>query len=275
MILKLTKILAIYCVLFSIIVTSSVSFNSHLKIVHSKTSKNELLNDNLNVSRFITYNGNPAAAIGIPKDLIDSNIKVNIKNNIHNLKVKIINNEIILYEIKPNVTYSDIILKLHVSNSSVNENINFKINSFSYKTFDRSNINTSSYKEIENNPILYNYLKNAYSNIYSGMIKDETIYNWMYLLNNNYISLEDFFKKMFNEKSFLSIFTSTNERIYKIYAGIFQRQPDKDGLNFWINKYNAQLSKYGNPIIALKNIVNEITNGSEFKKILNVLNLNA
>lgn len=54
--------------------------------------------------------------------------------------------------------------------------------------------------------------------------------------------MQDFFKNLLSEDEFNKIASTVDLKIEKLYTGIFQRKPDKDGFDFWSSKYNDKLA---------------------------------
>lgn len=104
---------------------------------------------------------------------------------------------------------------------------------------------------------------------------DEVGYKyWIDRLVEKNISARDFLiNLLFAEKEFSEMEYSTDKFISVLYSIIVDRDPDKDGLAFWINFYNKEaIVNSNNDVFAAKKyIVDRMINEKEFEKL--VLNL--
>lgn len=111
------------------------------------------------------------------------------------------------------------------------------------------------------------YLKNFYENVFGREIDQQGLNYWSEKLSSKQIKLKDFLKNLLSEDEFNKIASTVDLKIEKLYTGIFQRKPDKDGFDFWSSKYNDKLANKKNEIESLKEIIDEMTDGNEFKEI--------
>lgn len=117
------------------------------------------------------------------------------------------------------------------------------------------------------------YLGNVYENIFNRQVDQQGLNYWVNALATGQTELDDFFKNLLSEPEFLQVAPTVEEKIRKIYAGVFQREADKGGLDYWVRKYKEELRDEKNEIEALKEIIEEMTDGDEFDKILLKLGL--
>ena len=101
---------------------------------------------------------------------------------------------------------------------------------------------------------------------------DESGYHyWIGRLKEKTITSRDFLiNLLFAEKEFSEMQYSTNELISVLYSIIVNRDPDEEGLNFWINFYNNDALKNsdGDVFLAKKITVDRMINEKEFEKLM-------
>lgn len=106
---------------------------------------------------------------------------------------------------------------------------------------------------------------------------DEVGYQyWINRLKTKDISARDFLiNLLFAEREFSDMKYSTEKFIEVLYSIIVDRDPDKEGLDFWINFYNQEAIKNSNGdlFVAKRYTVERMINEEEFKKLILKLNL--
>ncbi len=124
-----------------------------------------------------------------------------------------------------------------------------------------------------NKTAITEYIKNVYKNIFGREVDQQGLNFWVNTLASGQVELDDYFKRLLVEAEFRGVAPTVQDKIKKIYQGVFQREPDQNGLNFWVARYNAELRDEGNEREALEEIIEEMTDGAEFKQILNKLGI--
>lgn len=106
---------------------------------------------------------------------------------------------------------------------------------------------------------------------------DEVGYKyWINRLKTKDISARDFLiNLLFAENEFSEMEYSTDKFISVLYSIIVDRDPDEEGLSFWINFYNQDAIKNsnGDVFVAKRYTVERMINEEEFKKLILKLNL--
>lgn len=101
---------------------------------------------------------------------------------------------------------------------------------------------------------------------------DEVGYDyWINRLNTHDIGARDFLiNLLFAEKEFSELEYTTEKLIEILYSIVVDRDPDAEGLNFWINFYNneALINANGDVFNAKKYIVDRMINEEEFMKMV-------
>lgn len=99
---------------------------------------------------------------------------------------------------------------------------------------------------------------------------------WVNRLKIKDISARDFLiNLLFAEKEFSEMNYDTEKFIYVLYSIIVDRDPDDEGLRFWIDFYNndALKNSNGDVFVAKKYIVDRMINEKEFEKLILGMNL--
>lgn len=231
----------------------------------------DIFKGNISISGVTTYRGRKAVTIAIPDSI---NVKeVDVENEPHDDIYEVMSGgNIIIYGLRDGVTYNNLILKLE-DRSGID--YKYRINSFTTKG---SSTNTSSSTSIFTRPIvntqaISEYLRIVYKNVFGREVDQEGLNYWVQRLSNGQVELEDFFKNLLSENEFLTVAPTPEDKINKLYYGIFQREPDQGGFTYWVNRYKEELRDERNEREALREVIDDMTDGVEFKQILNKLGL--
>ena len=245
------------------------TFSNDLKIVQADDMT--VNRGNISVSKVTTHNGKKAVSINIPEDIRVKD--VDIDNKPHNdIDGVIIGNEVIIYGLIANVTYNNLILELEDINDIVYK---FTISPFTTSSGTSSQPNTpqSPNNQTGNIREISNYLSTLYTNIFEREIEEEGLNYWTQKLMNSEIRLKNLFKNLLSEIEFKQIAPTIDIKIRKIYLGIFQREPDTEGFNYWVKIFKKELVSNVNEEDALLNVIDKMTNGNEFNQILSKLSV--
>ena len=230
----------------------------------------DIFKGNISISGLTTYGGRKAVTVAIPSGI---NIKeVDTENEPHdNIDEVISGGNIIIYGLRDGVTYNNLILKLE-DRSGID--YKYRINSFTIQGGSTNGGSSTVTRPIANTQAISNYLKTVYNNVFGREVDQEGLNYWVQKLSSGQVDLDDFFKNLLSENEFLTIAPTPEDKIKKLYAGIFQRQPDQGGFNYWLNRYKAELRDERNEREALREVIDDMTDGAEFKQILRRLGLN-
>ena len=230
----------------------------------------DIFKGNISISGLTTYGGRKAVTVAIPSGI---NIKeVDTENEPHdNIDEVISGGNIIIYGLRDGVTYNNLILKLE-DRSGID--YKYRINSFTIQGGSTNGGSSTVTRPIANTQAISNYLKTVYNNVFGREVDQQGLNYWVQKLSSGQVDLDDFFKNLLSENEFLTIAPTPEDKIKKLYAGIFQRQPDQGGFNYWLNRYKAELRDERNEREALREVIDDMTDGAEFKQILRRLGLN-
>ena len=230
----------------------------------------DIFKGNISISGLTTYGGRKAVTVAIPSGI---NIKeVDTENEPHdNIDEVISGGNIIIYGLRDGVTYNNLILKLE-DRSGID--YKYRINSFTIQGGSTNGGSSTVTRHIANTQAISNYLKTVYNNVFGREVDQEGLNYWVQKLSSGQVDLDDFFKNLLSENEFLTIAPTPEDKIKKLYAGIFQRQPDQGGFNYWVNRYKVELRDERNEREALREVIDDMTDGAEFKQILRRLGLN-
>lgn len=191
----------------------------------------------------------------LPEDLEISNAKISDSN----IKFKIDKNQLILLNLEPNTLYDN--LKIIVQDNE-NKLHNFVINEFSTSI---ANVNLEK---------LSSYIENSYKKAFDrDEIDKEGFDFWMEQLSLYKMGARDFILNILNTNEFLEVSKNSSDKITRIYAVMFNRTPDPEGLKYWINEYNKNFRKTNSQKASVTNVVTEMTNSEEFKKIISEIGI--
>lgn len=229
----------------------------------------DIFKGNISISGLTTYGGRKAVTVAIPSGI---NIKeVDTENEPHdNIDEVISGGNIIIYGLRDGVTYNNLILKLE-DRSGID--YKYRINSFTIQGGSTNGGSSTVTRPIANTQAISNYLKTVYNNVFGREVDREGLNYWVQKLSSGQVELEDFFKNLLSENEFLTVAPTPEDKIKKLYAGIFQREPDQGGFNYWVNRYKVELRSEGNEREALREVIDDMTDGAEFKQILRRLGL--
>lgn len=229
----------------------------------------DIFKGNISISGLTTYGGRKAVTVAIPSGI---NIKeVDTENEPHdNIDEVISGGNIIIYGLRDGVTYNNLILKLE-DRSGID--YKYRINSFTIQGGSTNGGSSTVTRPIANTQAISNYLKTVYNNVFGREVDQEGLNYWVQKLSSGQVELEDFFKNLLSENEFLTVAPTPEDKIKKLYAGIFQREPDQGGFNYWVNRYKVELRSEGNEREALREVIDDMTDGAEFKQILRRLGL--
>lgn len=230
----------------------------------------DIFKGNISISGLTTYGGRKAVTVAIPSGI---NIKeVDTENEPHdNIDEVISGGNIIIYGLRDGVTYNNLILKLE-DRSGID--YKYRINSFTIQGGSTNGGSSTVTRPIANTQAISNYLKTVYNNVFGREVDQEGLNYWVQKLSSGQVELEDFFKNLLSENEFLTVAPTPEDKIKKLYAGIFQREPDQGGFNYWVNRYKVELRDERNEREALREVIDDMTDGAEFKQILRRLGLN-
>lgn len=229
----------------------------------------DIFKGNISISGLTTYGGRKAVTVAIPSGI---NIKeVDTENEPHdNIDEVISGGNIIIYGLRDGVTYNNLILKLE-DRSGID--YKYRINSFTIQGGSTNGGSSTVTRPIANTQAISNYLKTVYNNVFGREVDQQGLNYWVQKLSSGQVDLDDFFKNLLSENEFLTIAPTPEDKIKKLYAGIFQRQPDQGGFNYWLNRYKVELRDERNEREALREVIDDMTDGAEFKQILRRLGL--
>lgn len=229
----------------------------------------DIFKGNISISGLTTYGGRKAVTVAIPSGI---NIKeVDTENEPHdNIDEVISGGNIIIYGLRDGVTYNNLILKLE-DRSGID--YKYRINSFTIQGGSTNGGSSIVTRPIANTQAISNYLKTVYNNVFGREVDQEGLNYWVQKLSSGQVELEDFFKNLLSENEFLTVAPTPEDKIKKLYAGIFQREPDQGGFNYWVNRYKVELRDERNEREALREVIDDMTDGAEFKQILRRLGL--
>ena len=121
---------------------------------------------------------------------------------------------------------------------------------------------------------LSSYIENAYKKAFDRDEIDKDGFDfWMEQLSSHKIGARDFILNLLNTNEFLEVSKNSSDKITRIYAVMFNRTPDPEGLKYWINEYNKDFRKTNSQKASVTNVVTEMTNSEEFKNIISELGI--
>ena len=239
----------------------------------------EVYKGNIPVAGITTYFGRPAIKINIPNGMRIKDVDVENEPHDHIDEV-FIGGQIIIHGLRNGMTYQNLILKIE----------DFSGIDYLY-TIDPFTIggNAGVLPNVPNNQIpnepqfplptqntnkeLPMYIKNIYQNVFNREVDKGGLDYWNAKLATKQVELEDFFKNLLSEKEFAEVAPRVEDKIHKLYTGIFQREPDEGGFRFWVEKFKQELREEGNEREALRDVIDKMTDGQEFKELLMKLGL--
>ncbi len=114
--------------------------------------------------------------------------------------------------------------------------------------------------------LIEDFIKLTYSTLLSRNIDNKTLKSCKEKLISNKISPSSFILDLVKSKEFTVLKISDEDFINKVYKIIFNRQPDKDGMNYWLGqiKKSSRVS-----------VLEQILKSDEYIKLMNELGLKA
>ena len=154
-------------VIFFITLTINEIINLPVQIVRAYDEQ-RFISLHPSVTEFTTYDGQNAAIIPIPENIFIFIKDVSLQDKPDYLNETFINNNIIIYGLKPEETYNDIFLIIEVSNDT---QFIYKIPSFTFNTentngiYQPNNDLTNIEQTNSNKQTLLNHFKNFFKSI--------------------------------------------------------------------------------------------------------------
>lgn len=113
------------------------------------------------------------------------------------------------------------------------------------------------------------YLSKFIDNFYHLAFDRNPDYNgkvfWYNKLNNHEESIRYFITNLLSEQEFINKNYSDDKFVDILYKIIFERDPDREGYNFWVNKYKEKKNEVGVQQ-AQRYVVDNFLNSDEFKE---------
>lgn len=260
----------------------------------AQTYGHEIFKGNISISEVTNYMGRNAVTIQIPQGL--NIVEADVDNEPHDdIDEIILGNKVIIYGLRNGITYTGLTLTLE---DAMDIEYKYIINPFRVGVTSGGGQGSGgiypgggqtpgsgiypgggqvpgngqgSTNKPANTQAIMEYLEKVYLNVFNRESDQGGLIYWTAQLSQKRVSLEEFFKNLLVEEEFLKIAPTTEDKIRKLYHGIFQREPDPAGLAFWINKYNEKLQQYGSEKAALVDIIDQMTDGVEFRILIDKL----
>lgn len=196
-----------------------------------------------------------------PSNKIVSKITSNIKGS----NVNYSNGKIIIDNIVPNKLYRDVSLIVNFSDGT---NQIIKLNEF-----------TSG----DSSDNLKNYISKVYktsltpvdeTNKYNIRYADEEGFDYWYrMLKEQVFSGPEFIFRVLDGNEFNKVHKTSQDKIRALYPIVVNRSGDLDGVNFWINEFNKNLSSLNSEDLALKITLAKMLNEEEPKNLFRTLGI--
>ena len=269
------KIIASTLVLSSIFTIGAVTFDQKIIV---QADDRRIFKGNISIQGTTNYLGRKGVSIQLPGGIRVKD--VDIDNEPHdNIEEVIVGNQIIIYGLREGFNYTNLLLILE---DFAEVDHVYNINPFTVSGHapnggyvpNQGNVPPNTQISTANSGVVADYLKNVYRNVFGREIDGQGLNYWKNKLTTGAIELEDFFKNLLSENEFMQVAPSVETKIRKLYSGIFQREADQGGLVFWMNKYARELREEGNEREALRDVIDEMTDGKEFRELLIRLGLN-
>lgn len=279
---SIRKIIA-SALMFSLFVGVGVSVTQPPQIVQADddrddiydTDDREVFKGTLSVTGTTTHFGRPAVSLPVPAGIKVKDLDV--ENEPHDdIDEAVVGGNIVIYGLRTGVTYRNLRLKIEDFNGV---DYIYNLNPFTVSGSSQGSANTSNNSgqvtapTQANRQAIQDYLKKVYQNIFGREVDQQGLDFWTSQLASGQVELDEFFQRLLVEKEFLTVAPTPEEKIKKIYAGVFQREPDQGGLQYWVSKYNEELRDEKNEREALEDIIDKMTEGPEYQSILNKLGL--
>ncbi len=191
-------------------------------------------------------------------DIVNINTETQTECDIKDVEVSISDDGTVgIKGLVPGKEYSKIEVKIHVEEDKV---ITFNLENIKLDASDKSQ------------EFLYNVYNRAFLRD-----PDEGGYKyWIGELKNQKVGARDFLiNLLFAEKEFSELQYTTEKFIEILYSIVVDRDPDPEGLNFWIDFYNnvSLVNAQGNVFLAKQHIVDRVINEPEFKNFVEGMGL--
>lgn len=288
---KIKKVVASALVFSSIFlagttsVQASESYNTNTRAaIHNARDGQNIYKGTVSVSGQTNYYGSYAVTIPIPAGM--SNYKVSVNGDPEGVEDVRSGNNVIIYGLMPGVTYS--YMRLTFEDDFRDIDYVYNINPFTVRGGATTTTPTPTPTPVPtpapvptptpvpsnvNSQALSNYLNTVYTNVFNRNIDTQGLEYWSGRLSTGQTTLKDFFKNLLVEAEFMQVAPSTQDKIRALYKGIFQRDPDSEGFNYWVSKYNQELTMHNSQNKALVDVIDEMANGQEFSGILSSLGI--
>ena len=271
----LKKIIASSLFISSVFVVGGGVFNQPIIVQADDDIK--IFKGNISIEGTTNYLGRNGVTISIPRGIRVKDVDIDNEPHDH-IDEAIVGNKIVIYGLRNGVTYRNLVLTLEdFSDVEYQYNINpFTVqgNGVPQGAINNGNNVPQGGFVSSNAAGVSEYLKNVYRNVFGREIDGQGLNYWSIKLSTGAIELEDFFKNLLSENEFMQVAPTVEMKIRKLYAGIFQREADHGGLIFWMSKYQQELREEGNEREALRDVIDDMTDGPEFKQLLIKLGLN-
>lgn len=282
---SIRKIIA-SALMFSLFVGVGVSVTQQPQIVQADDDRDDIYDTddrddrdvfkgNLSVTGTTTHLGRSAVTLPIPAGIKVKDLDV--ENEPHDdIDEAVVGNNIVIYGLRSGVNYRNLRLKIE---DVTGVDYIYNLNPFTVSGNSQGSNNTSNNggqvtaPTQANRQAIQDYLKTVYKNIFNRDVDQQGLDFWTNQLASGQVDLEEFFQRLLTEPEFLAVAPTPEEKIKKIYAGVFQREPDQGGLNYWVGKYKEELRDERNEKEALEDIIDKMTEGPEYQSILNKLGL--
>ena len=171
--------------------------------------------------------------------------------NLEDVDVKIENGKIVIENLVPSQSYSDI-------------KIIFSDNIGREYEFNFDTITTSKPTKVDNK-----FIYDAYVNGLGRVPEIEGFKYWKNSLKNFDITAIDFVKNMINSEEFNSMYDAEYKKIIALYKIILSREPDREGFIYWILEFLHLKNDLNlTDVQAIDELVNQMVIGDEFKNLV-------
>lgn len=172
--------------------------------------------------------------------------------DIENISCEVIDGEISIKGLVPCKTYENIEIKIQVEDG---KEITFTLENIKLEPEEKSQ----------------EFLYNVYNRSFLRDPDEGGYQYWMGRLKTKDISAREFVDNLlFAEKEFSEMEYTTDELITVLYSIIVNRDPDSEGLKFWIDLYNNEIiiNAGGDAFKAKRHIVDRMINEKEFENLI-------
>ncbi len=234
---------------------------------------------NISITNMTTHKGTIGVIIPIPNGIKVDDVDIDFEPH-NGIEETVLGKNIVIYGLRPGTTYNNLMLTIEGFND-----VEYKFNITPFTTpgiSEGSNgivVNKPIFPQVPSNPGLIpnnkpetfleiqQYLERVYDNIFNRKVDKGGLDYWTSKLSSKDIDLEEFFKNLLIEPEFNQVAPTVEDKIIKIYEGVFQRKPDEEGFKFWVERYRQELIDEGNEREALEEIIDQMTDGKEFREI--------